>query len=429
MNTFRCLSLSALALLSISSLVACASDVDTTEVVVPPLSSSAEALPASAVAIRIEQASRALDVGRDAASARASLEQVLADPQASPAERDLATLALSRALEAGGDRERATTVIEDLLAAHVDDHRWSAAPRAEARLRELVTGTAEEPARLTLDRDEAVAPFARLLARYFPADADGTTRVQLLTIHRDSDASDELGTFNVAGAVKAMKREACPLCDESARTSTSSAGESSWVAIPKSRDKIASSLVAFYVDLGAGRIPSRYDALLPLSTAEIAAHLEKGEGLVVARDRAGAPPVLVVAAPREAELPVVEAALAKMTALPASPVVVPLDPALRPAEIRAAVRAKKPAFRACYEALLGRVPDAAGKIQLAFAVEGDGHVDDARVEADAPALRDATFERCVLDATSALAFPATGVSGKTTVRYPLSLAPDARETK
>ena len=51
-------------------------------------------------ALQLEQAERSLDVGRDAAGARASLEETLRDPAITPEQRDQAQLSLSRAIEA-----------------------------------------------------------------------------------------------------------------------------------------------------------------------------------------------------------------------------------------------------------------------------------------------------------------------------------------
>src|SRR5690348_3841390 len=73
---------------------------------------------AQGAALRLEQAERSLDVGRDIAAARATLEEIVRDPTTTPEQRDQARLALSRALEAGGDREAALTAVEALLASH-----------------------------------------------------------------------------------------------------------------------------------------------------------------------------------------------------------------------------------------------------------------------------------------------------------------------
>jgi hypothetical protein len=194
------------------------------------------------------------------------------------------------------------------------------------------------------------------------------------------------------------------------------------VTLPQARARIGSALVVYYFDLGDGRIPARYDADLPIPSAEIAAHLERGEGLVVARERQGAPPVVVIAAPREAQLAQVEEAFSEMKALPITPTPVTVKQGLGAPEIQAVVRSAFHAYRACYEALLARSPTAAGKAPMRFAVLGDGSTQDVTIDASAT-LHDPTFDACMIAATSALVFPATGEGGKTTVTYPIDFAP------
>src|SRR5262249_31880766 len=108
----------------------------------PTAATGAAAAPSTnkGIAVRIEEAERALDAGKDAAGARAKLDAVLADPEASPEQRDQATIALSRALEALGDKEGATVAIEKLMSAHADDPKWPGEDAGEKRLFLLLTG-------------------------------------------------------------------------------------------------------------------------------------------------------------------------------------------------------------------------------------------------------------------------------------------------
>jgi Tfp pilus assembly protein PilF len=90
----------------------------------PPPGGEFDALaarPASSLAVQIERAERTLDRGTDARQARASLEAALQDPGIAPEERRQALLALSRALEAVGDREQAIAVVEQEIAARGND--------------------------------------------------------------------------------------------------------------------------------------------------------------------------------------------------------------------------------------------------------------------------------------------------------------------
>lgn len=418
MNTTKIVSLVALT----AALGGCANAIDTSSAEVQqPAETKAAAAPASGVALTIEQAESALDVGRDPVKARAMLETALRDPAATVEERDEATLALSRALEASGDKERAIRSIEELMRSHGDDHRWTMEKAVSERLRQLVTGQAAHAERLDPGEETPAPPIADALTRYFTPQPDGTTVVNVMTFHGSSTDSSKRGTWNISGALKAQRRDACPLCDDTAAIHTHQSGEGSWTAIPKYGPKLQSALAVFYFDLVDGRIPARYDAELPMPSAEIAARLEKGEGLIVAKERPGSPPSIVIAAPREAQLGIVEDVLASMKSLPLEPVSVPIPLGLHPAEIQSVVRAVGfTKYRACQKALLKTTPGASGRADLAFTIRDDGKVEGAAM-ADSATLRDPAFVTCMIDATSALTFAASGKSS--TVKYPILMTP------
>jgi hypothetical protein len=375
-------------------------------------------------ALRLEQAERSLDVGRDVAGARAALEEVLADPAITPDQRDQARLGLSRALEAGGDREGAIAAVEALLAEHPEGARFPLEEAAEGRLRMLVTGSDAKPRWHATEDTRPTPPFARALAKYFPlpSGGKGTVELRILAFGGSEEVSQRLGTFAVDRGVREARREACPLCDDHISVHSNSGRTGSWVGIARARARLADALAVFYFDLHDGRIPARYDAELPLPSAEIAARLEKGDGLVAVRERPGAPPVVLVAAPREGQLADVEEALAAMKTIPSEPVTVPLKPPLKPQEIQGVVRASFGAYRRCYEAVLKTNPAASGTARLHFAIRGDGSVDSLSVETDGT-LRDPAFEACVTAATRALAFPANHAASPTTVTYPINFTP------
>src|SRR5262249_49351781 len=145
-------------------------------------------------------------------------------------------------------------------------------------------------------------------------------------------------TFDISDALREIRAEQCPLCDERIRISERVGRSSSWTSIPRERARLESALVVYYYDLDRDKIPSRYDALLPMPTAQIAAYLQKGEALVAAKERPGAPPVILVAAPRAAQLQDVEAQMATWTKLPLGSdgvKLVKIDAELRRDEIRA----------------------------------------------------------------------------------------------
>ncbi len=361
-------------------------------------------------------------MGRDVAGAQASLAQVLTDPALTPEQRDEARLSLSRALEAGGDHEAAVAAVEALLAEHPDGSRFPLEEAAEGRLRKLLTGADAEPRRRAED-SRPVAPFARVLTRYFPAPnaANAPLELRLYAFGGSSDQSDRLGTFAVDRAIRDQRQKACPLCDDRLSIHTSSSRTGSWVGIARSRARLANALAVYYFDLGEGRIPARYDAELPLPSADVAARLARGDGLIAVRERPGAPPVVLIAAPRGAQLAEVEEALSLLTTLPTEPVAVPLKADLRPAEIQAVVRRSFGAYRRCYEAVLERIPTAAGTARMHFTIGADGAVSAVTMDAVEGALHDATFEACMTTASSALSFPASKWSG--TVTYPIVFAP------
>ena len=363
-------------------------------------------------------------MGRDVPAARAALEEVVRDPTTAPEQRDQARLALSRALEAQGDKEGAIATVEALLASHELGTRFPQEEAAAARLRKLVTGS-EGKARTRPEDTRGAPPMARALAKYFPVprDAKKEIEVELLMIGGDEAASDRIGTFAIDRALRQERRDACPLCDDNLSIGRHSSRHGSWVALPQARSRLGRALVVYYFDLGDGRVPARYDADLPIPSAEIAAHLERGEGLVVARERPGAPPVIVIAAPREAQLVQVEEAFSEMKALPLTPTTVTVKPGLSAGEIQTVVRSAFQSYRACYEALLSRSPGAGGKAPMKFAVLGDGSVQGVEIDAATATLRDPTFDACMIAATSALTFPATGEGGKMTVTYPIDFAP------
>jgi hypothetical protein len=425
MNAIRIETLAIAAGLTLAALAApgCASDPDAAALGLDAPPAPATAAPASqGAALRIEQAERSLDVGRDVAGARASLEEVVRDPSTSPEQREQAKLALSRALEAQGDKEAAIATVEALLAGHDPRTHFPAQEAAEARLRKLLTGSDHE-AHVRPEDTRQAPPFAQALAKYYPAPTDPKQAIQvnLLMFGGDQEASRRSGAFDVDRALRQARREACALCDDKLPVQTHASRYGSWVSLPQNRAALGSALVVYYFDLGDGRVPARYDADLPLPSAEIAAHLSRGEGLVAARERPGAPPVIVIAAPREAQLADVEEALSMMKAMPLTPTSVPVKADLKAAEIQTVVRGAFKSYRGCYEALLQRSPGAAGKVTLHFAVLGDGSVDGVTADAS-QSLTDATFDACMISTTGALAFPATG-AGRTTVAYPVDFSP------
>lgn len=387
---------------------------------------AARASTGTSTALAIEQASQKLDLGKDVKGARAALERIVADPTTSSDDHARAALALSRAYETGGDHERAIRTVEDLLAAHVDDRRWALSRAASKELRRLLTGKAGSD-RPSFNPDSVVAPFARVLTRYFPVASNKQLSVNVLMFGGNDATSNKLGTFAIGEAARQMRLERCPLCQDDLRRDIH-IGRMSWTGIPAYRDRLSGALTVFYFDLESERIPERYAKYLPVAEKEIVRHLQTGEGLIAAKERKGAPPAILIAAPRRAELSDVEEALSKRTSLPTEPVVVEVSSAPRPGEIRSAVRASFPGYKRCYETLLDSTPGATGRIMLKFTIGADGSVTDSSIDAARSSLHDDGFDSCTLDVTKKLRFPASG-HRNTTVTYPIRFSPDAADAR
>ena len=180
------------------------------------------------------------------------------------------------------------------------------------------------------------------------------------------------------------------------------------------------SLLIFYFDLGDRKVPSRYDGYLPIPSDEIVERLKRGEAFVAARERKNARPTIVLAAPRGAQLELVEEAFAQMTELPTNPVVVPLEKKLLPSEIQGHIRAARGEIAKCYESARARSPELEGTLTVNFDINGAGSVENAHLETTT--LNDAGLLRCVQGLVEGIQFPATD-GPKLTVRYPLAMTP------
>jgi hypothetical protein len=374
---------------------------------------------------RIETALRDVETGRNLPAARGVLEQALGDEAITSDQRDDARLALSRLYELQGDKEAAIRAVEELLGSYRAETRFASRDLAERRLRKLLTGDeAESPSHRNPGE---VAPIAGALASFFAKEKDGTTRAQVLIFGRSPEEGRHSPMLNFSGALQEKRREECPLCTDSVGVNSSVSQVSSWVSIPaalaanpETSPSLGSSLVIYYYDLETNRIPSRYDAHLPMPSEAVARRLEAGEGLIAVRVREGAPPLVLLAAPRWAMLSEVEKAFAQMRELPKEPTPVVIDNRLRSTEIQSVVRSAYPKLRACYETHVAAVPDAEGKIVMGFSIDAEGRAQDVKATEDST-LQDAQLQRCFVEVFGTLTFPAAGKN--TTVTYPIALSP------
>ncbi len=380
-----------------------------------------EVSPSETPRVRIERSLRALDRGGDAKAVKASLEALVREPALSIDDKNEASIALSRAFEALGDEESAIDTLETMLMSR-EGERSQSVDAAEKRLRFLITG-ADKKDDLVLPPSEAPAPITTALADLFPADESGHVLVDVYAFGRGR--GDNHGIFEIAEA-KRQKME----MDLGGKISVgqSISGTDSWVGLPRAMAQTDSdmphadrSLLVFYYDLKDLKVPSRYDDYLPMPSDDIAEVLERGEGLVMAKKRNGAKPTIVIAAPRRAQLDLVEEAFSKMTEVPWEAVSIPLEKKLRPREIQAIVRAARNEMRACYEAGLKNDKTLAGTAQLEFVIEPDGTVSKHAIGAKST-LPDAAVSKCLDGVVAALSFPAFG-GEKITITYPLVFSP------
>ncbi|MCC6523868.1 MAG: AgmX/PglI C-terminal domain-containing protein [Polyangiaceae bacterium] len=389
------------------------------------LAGEPESAPADAVAL--ERFRRTLERGGDARAAVDGLEALLQKGTLGQADTDLAKLTLAAAHAALGDKEPAVVLLEELLAAHGNDRQWEPEEEANRLLAELLTGKSPPPSSNGARDTGTVAPFARALARQLELEEPGGRKDARPTLHLNAlffggseEVSTRLGTFNVIGAATELRRESCSLCPEGVRSDIHPSRSGSWLGIPRARAEADRALVVVYTDLEHNLVPARYEDLLPLPIAEVERRLAAGEGVYAAQKRSGAPPLVLVAAPRRGQIPDVEAALAEETALPVAPVAVELAPNLRPAEIQESVRGARPEQARCYEALLARAPGAEGRLTVSFAIE-QGKPREVEVTTAGAGLDEATFVACMKGVFEGLTFPAT--PSRTTVTYPIEVSP------
>jgi hypothetical protein len=370
--------------------------------------------------LELERAIRRVDRLEGLAEVRKDLEALLRDGRLSPDDQAEAYLTLSRAADALGDREGAITTLEDLLALRASEERSNGVERAERALRFLLTGHEDEQD-VRLPASAATAPIANALAGYFTADDTGRVLVDVLAIGMGSRRGP--GIYDIAEAKRSVLEQDLTAKVNIARSISSD----DWMALPRTLGEKRSdmphpdrSLLVFYFDLGDRRVPSRYDEYLPIPSDEIVARLERGEAFVAARQRPNGRPTIVLAAPRAAQLELVEEAFTKMTALPVQPVTVPIENRLLPTEIQGHVRRARGAMAKCYEDALKRVPTLSGKITLAFEIDGAGRV--GKLELEPVGLDEPALLTCVRDVTEGIRFPATG-GPSLEVHYPIAMTP------
>lgn len=366
----------------------------------------------------LEAALHDVDLGENLPSAKATLEQALQRDAITGDVRDDAEISLAIAHKGLGDDERAISTLEALIArrGHSD---WNRQQDVNRLLVRWLTGVDRLPSRPDSSA-LPVAAVARALAKTIPRTSKERVDVQMARFGGD-ETSEILGTFRLDGALRQEAEDECPLCERDLATQVSSRGYTDWTGILMETEHFAETLAVFYYDLEYGKIPARYDAYLPMPSAQIEERLRDGKGFYVVKERPGAPAVVLFAAPRRAQLASVESAFAELTELPKAAVSVNLPHGLSPREIKGNMRTQFGAFRACYDAL--PEPRPSGKVDLAFAIDGEGNVQKPSM-ADGTSIRQPAFTQCMLQAVQKVRFAALGGSRETTVRYPITFRPD-----
>jgi tetratricopeptide (TPR) repeat protein len=357
---------------------------------------------------KVAEARLRLDQGKDQALSINDLEAV--QSSLSPADAFEVNLVLGKLHASIGQKEKAADYLERALEVGSRD----ADEEAHEAFGKLLGRVTDTPRPTTIDNQ--VAKSARNLAKYFPGDKGGRVAIRIRSFGMSDDQN---ATFDIAKAANIVRREQCPIC-EPYKYSTSFSRQGLWTGIPSEKASLNNSLIVLFYDLERNHLPERYAYLLPTTAAKIDEELQKGNGYMSVREREGAPPIVLIAAPREGQLPDVEKAFANADHLPLEPQVVRLSAGLRSSEVQGAMRQTFPAVEACYKSLLQAKPEASGSLLLDFAVKGDGTPSNLKVETKGT-LKDETFASCTEKALASLRFAKT--SGTTTVRYPITLTP------
>lgn len=372
--------------------------------------------PAAVVAHPVDDAIADAETGRDLPRAKTRLDALLGDATLSQDDHAKVALALSSIVEKD-DRERAIQLTEDAL-------RAAGGEAAQKRLFTLLTGAAPPSPWSHRGPSLPAAQSARALAKYFPAATpDRRVEPEVEIFGGSDDGSNPSRTFDIGAGLRELAIEACGLCSEvKTSISLSSSQHSAWTTMPRRLKEMESALVVTYVDADM-LPPARYEQWFAASIADLKSAFEEGDGLVAVKERPGAPPLVTIAAPRVALLPLVEAKFAEMSELPLRPTRVAVDTHLSRDEIRSGVRTRFGAYKDCYEKLTARKSGASGSIEMAFGIKADGTLTDVQATSH-DGLDDAGFRSCVTDVARTMRYPrwSRKATDVTTVRYPILFA-------
>ena len=94
--------------------------------------------------------------------------------------------------------------------------------------------------------------------------------------------------------------------------------------------------------------------------------------------------------------------------------------ALDRGQVKAVIQSARKRWARCYREARARTPGIAGKVKVAFTIQANGSVANARVEASA--FDDKRFHTCLTTTVENLRFPSN--DGDTEITYPLVFEPD-----
>lgn len=98
----------------------------------------------------------------------------------------------------------------------------------------------------------------------------------------------------------------------------------------------------------------------------------------------------------------------------------------RAEDIQAAVKAKRPTARACYDEAQKKTPTLEGDITIAWTIDPQGKITEARVDPTGSTITDETLGKCLVAVIQTLSFPASAGGKETRARYPFNFHPKSK---
>lgn len=100
----------------------------------------------------------------------------------------------------------------------------------------------------------------------------------------------------------------------------------------------------------------------------------------------------------------------------------------RTEDIQAAVVAKRPTARACYDEAQKKTPTLEGDITIAWTIDPEGKITEARVDPNGSTIADEGLGKCLIGVIQTLSFPASAGGKETRARYPFNFHPKTKKS-